>query len=306
MKFLISLLLLSQVILSRGQQIPLFSYFTYNYINYNPAVTGYTPCFEARAGYRQQWLGFSGAPRSGFALAHGKFGEKKRNFHGLGGYVETDNAGPFNFTSMNLNYAYHLRVSKGYTLASGISVGFSQYRIDFGSMALEQQDIDPVISGSVSDFVFPQINLGFWLYKEDRFYGLSVRQLKHNDIGDLQPKTLRRHLTLTYGRAFPVSDELTFKPAGLLNYVGKSKASLDAQAILDFRHRVALGLGVRGGHGITALLKLDVIKYLTVAYAYDLTLSKLRNAGSSSHELTIGMRACSEKSKYHVPCAAYD
>lgn len=290
----------------RGQQLPLFSYFTYNYINYNPAVTGYTPCLEARIGYRQQWMGFQGAPRTGFALVHTKFGQKRKNFHGVGAYVETDDSGPFNTTGMNINYAYHMRLSRGYMLASGFSLGFTQFRMDFGSLVLEEQEIDPVVTGSINEFIFPQIGLGFWLYREDRFYGLSMRQLRQNDVGDLQPKTLRRHYTLVYGRAFKMSDDLSFKPAVLLNYVGRSKASLDAQAILDFRQKVALGLGARGGHGITALLKLDVIPHCTIAYAYDLALSKIRNAGSSSHEITLGIRACSDKEKTAVPCAAYD
>jgi type IX secretion system PorP/SprF family membrane protein len=289
-----------------AQQLPHFSYFTYNYINYNPAVTGFTPCLEMRIGYRQQWVGFEGSPRSAFAVAHGRIGVKRKSFHGIGGYVENDAAGPFSYTSLQANYAFHLKLSKGYTLSSGIAVGFSQNRIDFGKMILEDQQNDPAITSSVSEFIFPQINMGFWLYKSNRFYGFSLRQVRQSTMGDLEPKTLRTHMTMTYGAAISMSEDLTFKPAALLNYVGRSRASIEAQAVLDYKQKIALGAGVRSGNGFSALLKLDMIRYVTLIYAYDLTLSKMRFDSSGSHEVTLGFRACSDKERGHVPCAAYD
>lgn len=290
----------------RAQQLPHFSYFTYNYINYNPAVTGFTPCLEMRVGYRQQWTGFDGAPRTAFALAHGKLGVKRNYFHGLGGYVENDAAGPFSYTSLHMNYAFHLRLSKGYTLSSGVGVGFSQNKIDFGKMLLENQLNDPAITNSINEFVFPQISMGFWLYKSTRFFGFSIRQVRQSSIGDLQPNTLRRHMTFTYGAAYTMSEDLTFKPAVLLNYVGRSRASIEGQAMFDYRQRIAMGMGVRSGNGFSALLKLDMIRYVTVIYAYDLTLSRMRFGQTGSHEITLGFRACSDGERGHVPCAAYD
>jgi len=289
-----------------AQQLPHFSYFTYNYINYNPAVTGFTPCLEMRIGYRQQWVGFEGSPRSAFALAHGRIGVKRKSFQGIGGYVENDAAGPFSYTRLHANYAFHLKLSRGYTLSSGIAVGFSQNKIDFGIMILDDQQNDPAITNSVSEFIFPQINMGFWLYKSNRFYGFSLRQVRQSTMGDLEPQTLRTHMTMTYGAAISMSEDLTFKPAALLNYVGRSRASIEAQAVLDYKQKIALGAGVRNGNGFSALLKLDMIRYVTLIYAYDLTLSKMRFDSSGSHEVTLGFRACSDKERGYVPCAAYD
>jgi hypothetical protein len=65
-------------------------------------------------------------------------------------------------------------------------------------------------------------------------------------------------------------------------------------------------MGVRSGNGFSALLKLDMIRYVTVIYAYDLTLSRMRFGQSGSHEITLGFRACSDGERGHVPCAAYD
>jgi hypothetical protein len=91
-----------------------------------------------------------------------------------------------------------------------------------------------------------------------------------------------------------------------LNYVGKSKPSLEGQAMLEFKKVIAVGIAGRSGHGGSALLKLDALPFLTIAYAYDITANRLRYAATNSHEITLGFRACGLKERNHVPCAAYD
>jgi len=303
---LLCFLLLTATTAAFGQQLPQYSFFTYNYINYNPAVTGFTPCLELRAGFRQQWLGFTGAPRTAFALAHGRFGEKRNRFHGIGGFVENDSFGPFSYTSLMANYAFHFKVASRYTLSAGIGLGFTQNRVDFSSMTLEDQLNETAMTNSLSDFNFPHINTGFWLYRADKFFGLSLRQVRQGTIESLEAKTLRTHYTFAHGRAFKVSDEISFLPAVLLNYVGRSRASFEAQGLVEFKETVSLGVGVRGGNGISGLFKLHMIGNLTLAYAYDLTLSKMRFDSNGTHEIVIGFRSCSAKDRNHIPCAAYD
>lgn len=250
-------------------------------------------------------MGIRGAPNTAFANVHGKFGQKKFNFHGLGAAVETDEAGAFSFTSFHLNYAYHMRLGKKYMLSSGLGIGFFQFRMDYGKMSLEDQISEPMLTSSVSNFVFPNFNFGLWLYKADRYYGFSIRQLTSPKIKGLPGTQIRRHITLSAGRAIRMSKELYFKPAVLLNYVGKSKPSLEAQALMAYKEMFAVGIGARTGNGLCVLMKLDAIRYVSIAYAYDLTASKMRNGGASSHEITIGLRACAAQDKYHEPCAAY-
>lgn len=216
---LISIIAFCTSLLVEAQQLPHYTYFTYNYLNYNPAVTGATPCMELKLGHRRQWMGIKGAPVTSFASVHGKFKQVKNNFHGLGALVETDEAGPFSFTSLHINYAYHMRVARKYMLSSGLGVGFTQYRVNFGNMTLENAE-DQAISNSVSAFIRPTFNLGFWLYNSDRFFGMSIRQLTAPKVKGLPETRLVRHFTFAAGRAIKISDDIYFKPAALLNYVG--------------------------------------------------------------------------------------
>jgi type IX secretion system PorP/SprF family membrane protein len=290
----------------QAQQLPHYTNFTYNYLNYNPAVTGSTPCLEARVGYRKQWTGFQGAPTTGYVNVHNKFGQRRYNFHGLGVMVENDTYGPFGTTSLVANYAYHMKLTKGYSLSSGIGVGFSQYRLGLVGITMPDIEIDPVIGNSLGSIVAPTVNFGLWLYRKDRFYGLSVRQLTQPKVKGLPDTQMRRHYTLAYGKAVQLNDKFTFKPAALLNYVGNSKPSIEGQAMLDYKKVIAIGIAGRSGHGGSALVKLDALPYLTIAYAYDITANRLRYAATNSHEITLGFRACGLKERNHVPCAAYD
>lgn len=292
---------------STAQQASHFSYFTYNYLQYNPAVAGTAPCLDLKFGLRRQWKGFEGSPTTAFANLHGKIGkESKFRIHGVGATVENDDAGPFGYTTVNVCYAIHRRLSNKYFFAAGIGVGFTQYGIDYGEMTLEFQSIDPAISGAVNDFVIPVFNAGLWLYRPDRFYGLSVRYLNSPKIEGPSNTQLRRHYTLANGYAKRLTEELSFKPAFLLNYVGRSRSSLEAQLLLNYKDMVDVGIAARSGHGFSALLKLSVVKYVTVAYAYDITMNKIKYDGASTHEVIVGIRACKEGNPLHVPCAAYD
>ncbi|MEZ4798475.1 MAG: PorP/SprF family type IX secretion system membrane protein [Flavobacteriales bacterium] len=301
------MLTLSMIGLSTfAQQLPQFTYFTYNYLQYNPAVTGNTPCLELKIGARRQWTGLEGAPNTGFASVHTKFGQKKYNFHGVGAVVENDKFGPFSYTGLNFNYAYHMRMSKGYMLSSGIGIGFKQYRVNYSQILLEQQDIDPVIQNNANSFIFPVINFGLWLYKNDRFYGISMRQVNKATVAGIDKGELQSHWTFAYGKSIKMADDLFFKPAFLLNYVAQSKASLEAQAILSYKERFAIGMAGRSGSGLSALVKIDFLQFLTVAYAYDMTLNKMRFDGGPTHEFILGIRACGGDDGGHTRCAAYD
>lgn len=292
-----------------SQQLPQYSNFVYNYLQYNPAVAGTAPCLDLKFGFRRQWTGIPDSPQTIFANAHGKIGGKKKisNFHGIGATVENDQAGPFAYTALNFMYAYHMRLSRKYTLSTGASLGFSQFRIDYSDMRLEDQANDLAIVGAVNDFVFPIINFGLWLYRDDRFYGLSVRSIGARSIDGIEEGgKLKAHWTFANGYAVKLGDDLTFKPAVLLNYVAQSKASLEGQGMMDYKEKFALGIGARSGHGFSGLLKITALQYVTLAYAFDITANKLRYDGKNSHEIIIGIRACKSQNPLHVPCSAYD
>lgn len=292
-----------------AQQLTQYSHYLLNYFALNPAVAGSSPCLDLKAGYRNQWQGLPGAPTTAFANIHGNFGKKKNNFHGIGSSVEADDSGPLGFTAISFAYAFHMKVNAKYMLSTGVSAGVMQYRIDVGSITLPdvQAGNDPAFTGNSSVFVYPQINFGMWLYKDDRFYGFAIRNMVENQVDGVGLDTrLTRHYSFTAGRAIAMNDGFMFKPSAHLKYVASSRLALDMTAMMDYKEKFQFGMGFRSESGLVGLVKVDLFKYVTVAYGYDLALSKMRYGGRNTHEIVLGIKACSTDEVGRVPCAAYD
>lgn len=311
-KLLFIVALLSFALGAQSQQLPQYTHFVTNYFQFNPAVAGSAACLDLKIGYRKQWLNLPGSPSTAFANVHGNFGKNKRkgyNFHGIGGMVETDNAGRLSYTSAHLAYAYHMRISRKYMLSAGLAAGLYQHRFDFAEVNVVDEfgTDEALVNAMAQQFIYPQINLGFWLYRDDRFFGFSMRNLVANKIDGLGPNSkTNTHFEFTAGKIIELNDDFNFKPAAQLKYVRASKFGLDVQAMIDYRQKFQMGVGFRSGNGISGLVQIDMFRYVTLAYAYDLTLSKIRHSGMHSHEIILGITACPDGDGGKIPCAAYN
>jgi len=293
-----------------AQQLPQYTHYVLNYFQQNPAVAGTKSCLALNLGYREQWVGFEGAPKTAFANLHGKFGENRFNFHGIGALVETDDTGPLSYTSVSFAYAYHARVNRKAMLAFGFSAGFMQYRVDLGSITLPETGVlnDPALSkGRANELVFPQIDFGMMYYKEDRFIGLTIRQLTRTTLANVGINSkMQNHLILAGGRVIELDGSFTFKPSFNFRYTAQSKPGIDLTCMIDYSEKVALGVGLRNGNGFSGLFRVNLYRYVDLGYAYDFTMSKIRFDGRHTHEVVIGIKACGGNEGQGIPCSAYD
>lgn len=65
--------------IANGQQIPQFSQYLWNNYLINPAIGGAENHLEIKAGYRDQWVGIEGAPKTMFFTIQGQLGKKLEN-----------------------------------------------------------------------------------------------------------------------------------------------------------------------------------------------------------------------------------
>lgn len=292
-----------------GQQLTQYSNFVSNYVMVNPAAVGSVKCLEFNIGHRSQWTGVEGRPVTNYANIQGNFGKKKFNFHGLGMIVENDQTGAISYTTISAVYAYHMKVTREHMMSVGVSAGIMQYKLDFSSLTPLVFN-DPVINGNVSEVKAPYMNAGFWLYNSKHFIGFSVRNVVGSTLKDLEPRSntkLIQHFELTGGKTIDLHENFKFKPAFQLKVVGGSKPDLDIQGLVTYRSKLSLGIGARGGNGLVFLTNLTVKKYVTLSYAYDRTLSKMKLNGLHSHEFMLTFNPCKGYTDGgHIKCAAYD
>ena len=109
---------------AKAQQEAQFSNFVANAVFYNPAVVGGKDCLELKSGYRNQWLGIEGAPRSTFLSFSTSLINPTQLFSsshiGLGGYFQDESFGSFKKTTFNLSYSYSFMIKPKLTFAFGV------------------------------------------------------------------------------------------------------------------------------------------------------------------------------------------
>jgi len=296
MKKIITIVFLFSVELVHAQQTPQYTQFVFNHFAYNPAVAGSKPCVDMRLGYRTQWVGFDGQPKTMWANFHGSFSSKKKKYlktkHGVGVHVESDNTGPIGRTKVYLAYAYHIPLTHTLNLGMGFFGGFQQYRFNAGNVTLTNYN-DPAIQGSSSKMAWPDFTPGLYLYSDKFFAGLSMWQLLRNKLPGLGPDSkLTHHFVLTGGKLFPTGGDWSYLPNAALKFAPMSKPALDLGILFDYRNSVLLGFSYRNTDAIAASFKVNFLKYFSLGYAFDFTTSKIRYGSANTHEIILGISAC--------------
>ncbi|MBK9513774.1 MAG: type IX secretion system membrane protein PorP/SprF [Flavobacteriales bacterium] len=294
------------------QLLSQYTQYVFNHFSINPGVAGSKDCLDLRLGFRQQWVGFEGAPTTGWASLHGTLRSKGKPFqgnkHGVGMFVEADQAGNWGYTRFLLAYAYHIQMAQDYYMSLGMFGGVQQMKFSAGESFLLEPD-DPAIAGRASVLVAPEITPGIWFYSRKVWAGLAIHQALGNRMKGIGVDArLYRHVMLSGGYKYRLGKHTSFTPSALLKFAGGAPAALDINAMVEWKRTIALGVGYRGGDAFSFLMKVGFMKFFQLGYSYDVTTSRLRVAGNNTHEIILGITPCSKEgqNKRMINCPAFD
>ncbi|MFD3002316.1 type IX secretion system membrane protein PorP/SprF [Pontibacter toksunensis] len=293
-----------------AQQKALYSQYMTNYYLLNPAVAGMEKDITFKAGYRNQWVGFKGAPKTFYVS--GETALFKENltegqaYHGVGGYAYTDQAGPTTRTGLLLSYAYHVPLSESIYLSSGVFAGMQQYRFDASKVYLAEgsNERDPVTSGGNFNSFMPDLSVGTYIHSDKFFAGVSLFQVLGNKIhavDDVEdPSRLYRHLFVSGGYNLDVHSNIVVTPSVLLKYVNAAplQADLNVKGAYHFTdgakskydNMVWAGVSYRTNDAVVGLLGMQFKEQYQLSYSYDITTSPINDYSSGSHEIVLGFR----------------
>ncbi|HQW06340.1 MAG: type IX secretion system membrane protein PorP/SprF [Flavobacteriales bacterium] len=296
----------------RGQQIAQYSQYVFNQFSINPAVAGSKDCLDMRLGYRQQWVGYPGAPTTGWMSMHGSLRPKGKPFqankHGIGAFIEADDAGNFGYTSFLLAYAYHIQMSRNFFLSMGVFAGARQVKLAVGDITLGNYN-DPVVNSKSSALVYPEVTPGIWMYGKKGWAGLSIQQILGNKMKDVGVDSrLVRHIMASGGYKYRIGRKTAFIPSALIKFAGGAPIAFDINAMVEWNRTYGLGLGYRNGDALVAMIKIGFLQYFQFGYSYDITTSRLRVASSNTHEVILAITPCKKESvgKRMISCPAFD
>jgi type IX secretion system PorP/SprF family membrane protein len=313
-KYLILFTFLLGASVAEAQQKALSSQYMTNYFLLNPAVAGYEKDLNFKAGFRNQWVGFEGAPQTFYLSGEGALFQNSRRrrrgrmqgFHGVGGYLYTDNTGPTRQTAVLASYAYHVPLNRELWLSSGMFVGAQQFKFDPNKVQLADNSnhLDPVTaSGPINKFM-PDLTLGVNLHSEQFFVGVSLFQVLGNKFFEVENGTsdsrLYRHLFVSGGYNFDVKKNISLSPSILFKYAEPApvQADFNLKGIYHFSKRrrsknddqIWAAVSYRTQDAVVALLGTQFKEQYQFSYSYDITVSKLRPYSAGSHEIMLGFR----------------
>lgn len=277
---------------SYAQQRAVYSNFLLNDYYYNPAIAGSREMQVANITYRNQWVGFDGAPTMILGNFYGSV--KNQGKMGYGVSVVSQKAGITQNTGIYLNYAQHFKLSEKLKLGLGIQPGYMQYRVKLYDAQLADQG-DEVLTGSIYAANALDFSAGFHLYS-DRFFLMGSM---HHLLGrSIQFTSYNSNLTFHFNgiagvnlnfNADPKKKKKPFdlQPSILVRYAGPVPIQYTAMLKGTFNKKFWIGLLYRSDDAAGVSLGMQVKERLSIGYGFDYTLSKLSSYQAGSHEVML-------------------
>lgn len=270
-----------------AQQDPLYSMYMFDKALINPAFTGSSNWAVGTVKYRNQYSGLEGNPTTQTFNFHTPI--TKRHI-GLGFKVINDEVAIVKNLNAALLYSYHLNFARG-KLSVGLETGIVSRRIDYSELILSTE-IDNSIPDGASSAIVPDVSWGLYYQRKQFYAGFSQSHIiksnfNDNTINDSESK-LFSHLYFLTGTVFDLAKKISFEPSILVKSVAGAPIQLDLNTMFFYDGRIGVGLQYRTGDAVVALFKINILEQLRFAYAYDVVMSGLSDAGASgSHEIIL-------------------
>jgi type IX secretion system PorP/SprF family membrane protein len=314
---IISFLILNTVA-AFSQQLPLYSQYLYNKFLINPAVAGSDGYTSVSLTAREQWVGYSGAPRTfsfswqtrvlkkSFILKQTRvkrqvFRPKSDGKVGVGGYVFSDRNGLVQRTGFQIAYSYHMWLQKSTQLSLGLAFTGYYYKIDETQINFEDPN-EPWLNNNLRRGIFvPDMTFGAYLLNARYSIGFSADQLSEASakIGGAAYKnyTMSRQYYLFASYDFSQGSSTIIQPSFLLKMSEQFKPQADIGATYIFNQGFWAGLAYRTSGAIIANIG---VKYQNIffGYAYDYTLQEIQSITYGTHEITIALKFGDNSRRY--------
>ena len=316
LKILILLCILFTLI-SKSQQLPLFSQYSENMFLINPAYAGAEGPFSVTVVSELQWIGIPEAPNTQTLSCQGRVpgntistdqkgrhkNVKKIGHVGLGGYIYNDQNALIGKTGFQFTYAYYLFLRGNTQLSFGLGLTGYQFRLDRNAInsAVNLDDAVIEVSNVKSSFVLDG-DFGVFLTNQKYFTGLSVLQFTQSAVkagnNSLNNYELYRNYNLIMGYNYNINHDYTLVPSMLLRTTADVNYMLvDLTCKLVFMESVWGGMAYRTNNDFIVMIG---FKYnnLYCTYAFDWPNNPIAQHSFGSHELTITYKF-NEKHKYN-------
>ncbi|UII30956.1 PorP/SprF family type IX secretion system membrane protein [Fulvivirga ulvae] len=306
--------------------------FTQYYLNLpsvNPGYTGMEPFLDVKSAFRQRWNGFEDKNNSIYLSGYASLGRTSptvfknnslrisnpeaydkvansnslKRMHGVGGMVTSQTVGPFKSMSANLNYAYHLPLSRSTSLSMGTRVRYINYDINLNGYTFREES-DPFIDmlrdsngGKQQQFVG---DFGMTLYSDKFYVGFSSSNLISESLGEGELLQLASDISYhaTIGVQLDLSPVIDIYPGARVSHSDLYGVTWEANTRVRYDEMIYVGLTYENDVKAAVLFGLTFENKYSINYSYDYYLNDLREFTTGNHEFTLGIAIFN---KYSTP-----
>lgn len=272
-----------------AQLFPVSDLYTHNKVVLNPAFCGYEGALNVSLQHRNQWTGFTDAPKTNTLTVHAPMNHDRT---GLGFMVNRNSFGIYKETSIMGNYAHRISLNSG-IFAMGVGFGITSYRIAWDQLQATDPD-DPELAENPESFTLPDFSVGFCYYARDFFIGFSLpffmSHVQNESTGKMRMQNIfsRYNYYLTGGYAFAISPTAMLFPSTVIRYQPEGGYQTDLLLRWVQWNRIGAGAGYRSSKTWMAQIECRANDQLRVVYSYDSAFGSMQSYKGATHEIMIG------------------
>jgi len=289
LKIISLVILLTTVVntLSYSQQKPVYSQYLFNALAINPAFAGSQDQISITALYRNQWVNFPGAPQIQTLSGNSALAKKRI---GLGFVLTNDVIGIHRDVSLNLSYAYRIKMPNGNAFSMGLQGGFNAISSDFDRVDAFDVD-DPNLTGFYNNFI-PNFGFGTFYTGKDFYAGFSIPSIRNAKVLQevVSESRQRRYYFLSAGKVFDLNHKLKIKPSTLIRIQERAPLGIDMNLQFIINQKVSVGNSYRSGDSNISNFEIQFNENFRIGYAYEWVLTKIDNYSRGSHEVMLNYR----------------
>ena len=272
-----------------GQQEIMVSQYMFNGLLLNPAYAGSHPYFSTSLLHRSQWVNFDQAPTT---QVFGIDGPVLNDKLGVGFHVTNDRLGIISQLEFGGDLAWRTPLGAG-NLALGVRANVASYSARLSDVTIWDENDQVYTANDIQGQLVTKFGFGAY-YNTDRWYvGVSVPVIYSLDdkiIFDvnINPNYFTQHYYLNGGAVFDVGYNVAIKPSALVKFTPAAPVEVDLNCNFLLYKRLWLGAGWRSGDAIIGMIEYNITPQLRAGYAYDFTLTAIRQYSTGSHEIMLG------------------
>ncbi|MDP4266383.1 MAG: PorP/SprF family type IX secretion system membrane protein [Bacteroidota bacterium] len=279
------------IFVCNGQQFPVSNQYILNSCDLSPALAGKEKNIEGYIGYRDQFVGITGAPLSQFLSVNLPFFNKS----GIEFSVVNERADIIKNFYANIAYAYHIKLTKIQNMGFAISGGIHENRLNLNYINVENMADASIMARDIDHKVDLMAGFGFYYQIKNfqfTFYSPSLFESSkiYNDGKDNIDYTLTHQYNASLSYVIKPNKNYDITPIIVLRKENEVPVSYEANAMFRYMNKYWIGATYRKGNIYGASAGMQLTKLFSFNYTYEIPAGGIMNYTSGSHELCLKIK----------------